>query len=106
MGRRILWRSPHIPAEFLTDEDVLWDIRLKVDELAAEDSPSTSDTAMIFHRYNEATPAERDAIDAAFVWMTGYTLASIAAMVATPEDDDFEETLGEWRRKEGPDETA
>jgi hypothetical protein len=53
---------------------------------------------MIFRRYNSGSAAERDAIDAAFVWMTGYTLATISAMVATPDGVDFEETLEEWRK--------
>jgi len=101
-----LWKSPKIPEEVVEDEDLLWDIRAKVDELSADDTPSSGDTANIFHRYNSGSPAERDAIDAAFVWMTGYTLASIAAMVATPEGADFEQTLEEWRRKAGHSETA
>jgi len=101
-----IWRSPRIPEEVVNDDDLLWDIRFKVDELAAEDSPSTGDTAAIFIRYNSATPGERDAIDAAFVWMTGYTLASITAMVATPEGVDFEETIETWHHKAGPPETA
>jgi hypothetical protein len=93
-----LWKSPRIPDDVVEDDDLLWDIRAKVDELAADDSPSTSDTAMIFRRYNSGSAAERDAIDAAFVWMTGYTLAAISAMVATPDGVDFEETLEEWRQ--------
>ncbi len=93
-----LWRSPRIPDDVVEDDDLLWDIRAKVDELASDDSPSTSDTAMIFRRYNSGSAAERDAIDAAFVWMTGYTLATISAMVATPDGEDFEETLEEWRQ--------
>jgi hypothetical protein len=101
MANPNLWKSPRIPDEVVGDDELLWEIRAKVDELAADDSPSTSDTAMIFRRYNEAAPAERDAIDAAFVWMTGYTLASITAMVATPDGGDFEETLEKWRRKVG-----
>lgn len=101
MAHPNLWKSPRIPSEVVGDDDLLWEIRAKVDELAADDAPSTSDTAMIFRRYNDATPAERDAIDATFVWMTGYTLASITAMVATPDGDDFEETLEKWRRKVG-----
>lgn len=98
MAHPNLWKSPRIPDEVIEDEDLLWDVRSKVDELAAEDSPSSGDMAAIFNRYNAATPAERDAIDAAFVWMTGYTLATICAMAATPEGDDFEETLEDWRR--------
>jgi len=98
MSHPNLWKSPKIPDEVVENDDLLWDIRAKVDELAADDSPSTSDTAMIFRRYNSSGPAERDAIDSAFVWMTGYSLATICAMVATPDGVDFEETLVEWRR--------
>jgi len=98
MKRSVLWKSPRIPDDLIDDDDILRDIRAKVDELAADDSPSTSDTAMIFRRYNSSSPAERDAIDAAFVWMTGYTLATICAMVASPEGIDFEETIEEWRK--------
>src|SRR5688572_15781300 len=93
-----LWRSPKIPDEVLRDEDLPWEVRARVELLAADDSPSSSDSAVIFNRYNEATPGERDAIDAAFVWMTGYTLASICAMVVTPKEKDFERTLEKWRK--------
>ena len=106
MAHPILWKSPRIPDEVIEDDTTLWDIRAKVDELVGDDSPSTSDTAAIFHRYNSSTPAERDAIDAAFVWMTGYTLASICAMVATPKGGDFELTLEDWRRKAGHPESS
>ncbi|HKS17235.1 MAG TPA: hypothetical protein VJU16_07975 [Planctomycetota bacterium] len=98
MKPSVLWKSPRIPDDLVDDDDILWDIRAKVDELASDDSPSTSDTAMIFRRYNSGSPAERDAIDAAFVWMTGYTLASICAMVATPKGKDYEHTLEKWRK--------
>jgi hypothetical protein len=98
MGQPLVWKSPEIPAAFLNDEDLFWQVRAKVDELASEDTPSSSDTAMIFRRYQSASPAQRDAIDAAFVWMTGYTLASICAMVVTPEGKDFEATLEKWRK--------
>ena len=53
---------------------------------------------MIFRRYQIASLAERDAMDAVFVWMTGYTLASICAMVVTPKGKAFERTLEEWRK--------
>jgi len=106
MSHPNLWKSPRIPDEVVEDDDMLWDIRARVDELAAEDAPSSGDTAKIFHRYNSGSPAERDAIDAAFVWMTGYSLASISAMVATPEGGDFEQTLEDWRRKAGHPESS
>jgi len=98
MGEPLIWRQTEIPASILEDEDLHWQVRAKVDDLSADDSPSSSDTAMIFRRYQAASPAERDAIDSAFVWMTGYTLASICAMVVTPEGKDFEKTLEKWRR--------
>lgn len=98
MADPVLWSSPRIPDEVTADDDFLWEVRAKVDELSGDDSPSSSDTAKIFHRYNDASAPERDAIDAAFVWMTGYTLASICAMVVTPNGKDFERTLEKWRK--------
>lgn len=98
MSKSPLWSSPRIPQAIVDDSDFAWEVRAKADELSIEDSPSSSDTAMILHRYNVSSPQERDAIDAAFVWMTGYTLASICAMVVTPEGKDFERTLEKWRK--------
>ena len=92
------WNSPRIRNLVASDDKMTWKVRAKVDELAACDAPSTSDTAMIFQRYNSGGPAERDAIDAAFVWMTGYTLATICAMVVTLDGKDYERTLKNWRR--------
>lgn len=93
-----LWESPRIPDEVVDDDDLLWGIRAKVDLLAAEDEPSAGDMSALFRRYNSSAPEERDAIDAAFVWMTGYTLATICAMVVTPDGNDYEKTLEKWRR--------
>lgn len=98
MSNSILWNSPRLPDSVADDDDIAWEVRTKVEELSAVDSPSSSDMAKIFHRYNSSSRAERDAIDAAFVWMTGYTLASICAMVVTPEGKDFERTLEKWRK--------
>jgi hypothetical protein len=98
MTVKLLWNSPALPESVMNDNEMHWEIRAKVDDLSAEDSPSSNDVSTLFHRYNASTPAERDAIDAAFVWMTGYTMATICAMVATPGEEDFEETLEEWRR--------
>ena len=54
--------------------------------------------AALFNRYNTSGPSERDAIDAVFVWMTGYTLATICAMVVTPNGKDYERTIEKWRK--------
>jgi hypothetical protein len=94
----VLWNSPGIPTAVLQNENSLWNIRCKVQLLAMDDDPSPSDVAALFHRYNSSTPAERDVIDAAFVWMTGYTFATICAMVVTPNGKDYEQTLEKWRR--------
>lgn len=98
MGKQVLWNSPSIPTAVLNDEDLPWQVRSKVEELSMEDSPSSSDMASLFLRYNDSSAAERDAIDAAFVWLTGYTFASICAMAVTPEGKEFEETLEKWRK--------
>jgi hypothetical protein len=98
MANWVLWNSPPIPSEVFEHDDSPWQVRLKVDELSIEDSPSRSDIASLFHLYNDATARERDAIDAAFVWMTGYTFASICAMAVTPKGKDFEATLEKWRK--------
>jgi hypothetical protein len=97
MANPILWRSPQIPLSVLEKDDFPWLVRSKVDELAADDEPSSNDIATAFNRYNFATSAEREAIDAAFVWMTGYTFATICAMVVTPNGKDYEQTLEKWR---------
>lgn len=97
MVRETLWNSPRIPSRLLHEEFVI-DVRTKVDELGAADEPSESDLLALFHRYNESTTEERDAIDAAFVWITGYTFATICAMVVTPGGKDYERTLDKWRK--------
>jgi hypothetical protein len=74
---RILWKSPPLPAKVFSDDEWVWRIRGEAQALADSDTPSTKDLRYAFHRYNEATAAERDAMDSVFVWFTGYTLATI-----------------------------
>src|SRR5687767_15045926 len=98
MSPRVLWNSPSVP-DLLIDGDFLpWDVRTKVDQLSAEDEPSNNDVTSLLRRYNSSSPSERDAIDAAFVWLTGYTFATICAMVVTPNGKDYERTLEKWRK--------
>ncbi len=97
MGTQILWRSPAIPESAFESDDALEAVTAKVVELQFSDTPSPSDLRSIFYRYNESTAGERDAIDAAFVWMTGYTLATMAAM-ATSKNGDHEGVLKLWRK--------
>ena len=97
MTSRLLWNSPAIPESAFEDDDALDALTERVLELHLSDMPSSNDRRAIFHRYNEGTPQEREAIDAALVWLTGYTLATIAAM-AVSADGDHERVLAEWRR--------
>lgn len=97
MANRLLWNSPAIPESAFESDDALDAVTERVLELHLSDMPSSNDRRAIFHRYNEATPEEREAIDAAFVWLTGYTLATIAAM-AVSGSGDYEKVLAEWRR--------
>jgi len=96
---RILWNSPPIPDDLLDQEEFPLKVMEKAQELMSTDAPSSSDLDAIFARYNASTARERDAIDAAFVWFTGYTLASIAAMVEAADPSEYEDVLDEWRRK-------
>ena len=97
---QILWHSPAIPNDLLDQEDFPLKVMEKAQELLSTDSPSSSDIATIFGRYNASTAHERDAIDAAFVWFTGYTLASIAAMIEADDPSEYEGVLQKWRRKQ------
>ncbi len=101
MSHRLLWNSPAIPADLLEDDEFSRKVRSKVDELASSDSPSSGDMDSLFQRYNAATPAERDAMDAAFVWLTGYAFASIAAMVTALDPAQYEDVLAIWRDSRG-----
>lgn len=93
----IIWNSPRLPDDLLEDEGFPWRFLEKAGELSATDTPSTNDVACIFDRYNASTVHERDAIDSAFVWWTGYTLATIAAMVEAEDPAKVEELLALWR---------
>ena len=77
---RLLWKSPPLPEEIFEDEEWIWRLRQKAQELVLTDTPSTNDLRYALHRYSESTSSERDAMDAAFVWFTGYTLSSIVQM--------------------------
>lgn len=95
----ILWHSPPIPNDLLDQEDFPLKVLEKAQELMSTDTPSSSDLDSIFVRYKASTARERDAIDAAFVWFTGYTLASIAAMVEADDPSEYETVLQEWRKR-------
>ena len=75
-----LWNSPPIADRLLNDQ-FIETFREKAISLVIDDAPSSNDLRYIFRRYNAASPQERDAIDAAFVWFTGFTVGSIAKQV-------------------------
>jgi hypothetical protein len=95
MGTQVLWKSPAIPERAFESDKAMQAVVDKVSELQLTDTPSSSDLRSIFYRYNESSEAERDAIDAAFVWMTGYTLATITVS----KDGDYGRVLERWRRR-------
>lgn len=78
---RLLWKSTSIPKHLIQDEEWIWALHAKAIELSLTDVPSTHDLRYALHRYNESIPSQRDAMDSAFVWFTGYTLASLAKMI-------------------------
>ncbi|HLG42999.1 MAG TPA: hypothetical protein VI643_06505 [Planctomycetota bacterium] len=101
MAQRILWNSPAIPGELVEDEGFHVAVRDKLAEIVESDSPSRSDLRAIFVRYNDSSPGERDAIDAAFVWITGYTFSTLCAKVTTSRGQTYEQTLNQWRGQRG-----
>jgi hypothetical protein len=74
-----LWKSKPLRKSALADGALARRIRMRAEALNATDDASDKDLLYLFSRYN-SNPQERDAIDAAFVWFTGYTLATIAEM--------------------------
>ncbi len=94
----LIWNSPALPSRIVDDDGLHWDVLSKVNELASSDEPSSGDMRQIFERYNESSPAERDAIDAAFVWLTGYTFATIVAMTVAKPGESYAKVLKRWRK--------
>jgi hypothetical protein len=74
-----LWKSKPLPEDALEDGALARRIRERAEALNATDDATDKDLLYLFSRYN-SSPEERDAIDAAFVWFTGYTLSTIAGM--------------------------
>jgi hypothetical protein len=74
-----LWKSKPLPKHALEDGALARRIRERAEALNATDDATDKDLLYLFSRYN-SSPQERDAIDAAFVWFTGYTLSTIAEM--------------------------
>lgn len=97
--QQILWKSPPIPGRVLKREDFMEKFLAQLDVQRSTDSPSSSDLWSIFIRYNRSTAAERDAIDAAFVWFSGYSLASLAAMAVSKDPSKYDDLLMKWRAR-------
>ena len=66
------------------------------------DCPSPGDTRNLLIRYGSASPDEREAMDTSFVWLTGYTLESLAARAAAGEKGDYEDVVAKWRTQRPP----
>lgn len=94
----LLWKNGPIPERLLSDKTFAWRVREAVTSEIMSDAPSQGDVDGIFLRYNESSPEERDAMDAAFVWMTGYTLRTLAARTVVGEGGDYTKEIGKWDR--------
>jgi GrpB-like predicted nucleotidyltransferase (UPF0157 family) len=87
-----------IPEKLLEDGDFPWRVRTEAMAQMMSDEPSQSDMRRVFVDYLKASPAERDAMNAAFVWMTGYTLQSLAARAEAGSRGDWTRVVSRWNR--------
>jgi hypothetical protein len=99
-AKMLLWKNPAIPEGIFEKDGFMENFLTQLDEQHSTDSPSSSDLLSIFHKYNRTSPCERDAIDAAFVWFSGYSLATLAAMAAAEDPSDYHDLLSKWRKQE------
>lgn len=105
MKQPLVYKSPPIPSEVYEDEEFMLSFTTHLRQLHEADSPSPGDQRRIFEVYEEATPRERQAIDYAFTWLTGYTLATLAAQVQVSrgirsrDRNPVEGLLTKWRKK-------
>ena len=74
-----VWPNFKLPADLARNEGFLINLKSEVVSQASGDSPSGRDLAAIVGKYNAATEDEREAMNDVFVWMTGYSLPSLAA---------------------------
>jgi hypothetical protein len=77
--RNYVWPNFKLPANLARNEEFLINLKSEVISQASDDSPSSGDLAAIIGKYNSATEDGREAMNDAFVWMTGYSLPSLAA---------------------------
>lgn len=104
-------RSPHVwpnfklPADLAKSEEFLITLKSEVVAQASDDQPSGGDLARIIDSYNAATEDGREAMNEVFVWMTGYTLPSLAARAflsqhpewsAAPDDETIHNLMTRW----------
>jgi hypothetical protein len=99
-AKSFLWKNPAIPENILAKKDFMDDFMTQLDVQRSTDSPSSSDLMSIFDKYNRSTPVERDAIDAAFVWFSGYSLASLAAMAVSKDPSKYYKVITKWQKLE------
>lgn len=95
------YRSPSVPRELLENEEegriqLLTEFDL---ERAGDDSPAPKDFTNLVETYNRS-PRNRDLIDTVFVFLSGYTLATLLAKgAARCEGRKYDEVLDDWRSR-------
>lgn len=77
--RAHVWTNFELPSGLAEDENFLITLKSRVISEASEDAPSHGDLAAIIHKYNAASEDERETMNDVFVWMTGYSLPSLAS---------------------------
>lgn len=100
--------SPPIPADVFGREELPEQVfRLAFTTAKARfyDQAVRQDLGTIFPAYNAADAAAREAMDQAFVWFTGLTLASMAAIVEARYQDvepgSHADIVDLWRKTAG-----
>jgi hypothetical protein len=98
---KLVYKNPSIPDAILDQDDFMEKFLAMLDHQHSTDSPSSSDLMSIFGRYNAASPKIRDTIDAVFVWFSGYSLTSLAAMAVARPTDEYTDLVTMWRLERG-----
>jgi len=97
------YSSPPIPPDVISKEG-FQDRLLEMVVCTVIGEPSgPSDTLRVLDAYNAGSAQVRDAMDEVLVWLTGYTLASLAALVHAQHEGlaagDYADLIDAWRKK-------
>jgi hypothetical protein len=100
-----IWPNFKLPADLAENEEFLINLKGEVVSQASSDAPSGGDLAAIIGKYNAASENEREAMNDVLVWMTGYSLPSLAvraflslssSWLAPTGDEEFHDLMTQW----------